>query len=234
MPLVKEHLLESQRVQQCLYDQPAQPCEFQPGARSLFWSLTLPASSFPPRKVPRLSWSRLALWTTICSRPPGRQRPDQIYHINLLKQKMLQLGVIEPFNSLWSSPIVLVPKPNGTFRFCNDLMVMQMVCPSSHWQDKMHTCGWNFLLQSHGKYSGNGCAGTQGHVQWPSAVQGQWYRHDRQRWVMNWRWNRTSLNVINFQCNLAVCCGEGEWLFHWLFHWHCAMVRMKKIARSYF
>ncbi|MGL5480857.1 MAG: reverse transcriptase family protein, partial [Aeromonas veronii] len=35
-------------------------------------------------------------------------------------QRMLRLGVIEPSRSLWSSPIVMVPKQDGTLRFCND------------------------------------------------------------------------------------------------------------------
>ncbi|XP_050984340.1 uncharacterized protein LOC127176618 isoform X2 [Labeo rohita] len=60
--------------------------------------------------------------------PPGvvvRQRPYRVPEarrqaIEDEVQQMLKLGVIEPSRSPWSSPIVMVPKPDGTLRFCND------------------------------------------------------------------------------------------------------------------
>ncbi len=60
--------------------------------------------------------------------PPGnvvRQWPYRVPEARRLAieeeiQQMLKLGVIEPSNSPWSSPIIMVPKPNGTLRFCND------------------------------------------------------------------------------------------------------------------
>uniref|UniRef100_A0A8C1MIS2 Gypsy retrotransposon integrase-like protein 1 n=1 Tax=Cyprinus carpio TaxID=7962 RepID=A0A8C1MIS2_CYPCA len=54
-----------------------------------------------------------------------RQRPYRVpearrHAIEEEVQEMLRLGTIEPSRSPWSSPIVMVPKPDGTFRFCND------------------------------------------------------------------------------------------------------------------
>ena len=54
-----------------------------------------------------------------------RQRPYRIPQarregIKKEVENMLQLKVIEESNSPWSSPIVMVPKPDGTMRFCND------------------------------------------------------------------------------------------------------------------
>lgn len=61
-----------------------------------------------------------------------RQRPYRIPEarqpaIEEEIKKLLHLGVIEPSRSTWASPIVLVPKPDNTLRFCNDFRKLKEV-----------------------------------------------------------------------------------------------------------
>lgn len=82
---------------------------------------------------------------------PIKQHP---YHLSpnrlsLVKQElkyMEESGVIEPGQSEWSSPIVLVPKPDGTLRFCVDYRKVNQVIktdafPIPHLEDCIDQTG---------------------------------------------------------------------------------------------
>ena len=49
--------------------------------------------------------------------------------INAEVDKMLELGVIEPSKSPWSSPVVMVKKPNNEYRFCIDFRKIDCIAP---------------------------------------------------------------------------------------------------------
>jgi len=54
------------------------------------------------------------------AQPPYRKSVKEQERIDILIDDMLQQGIVSPSNSPWCSPIVLVPKPNGKWRFCVD------------------------------------------------------------------------------------------------------------------
>ena len=66
---------------------------------------------------------------------PVKQHP---YRLNPTKQKYLQREIqyllendfTEPSKSNWSSPCLLVPKPDGTYRFCTDYRKVNSVIKS--------------------------------------------------------------------------------------------------------
>ena len=66
---------------------------------------------------------------------PIKQHPYRINPIKLAAmreevQYMLQNGIIEPSQSHWSSPCILVPKPDGSYRFCTDFRRVNSVTKS--------------------------------------------------------------------------------------------------------
>ncbi len=77
---------------------------------------------------------------------PIRQHP---YHVNPVKREimkeevkyLLDQGLAVPSSSPWSSPCILVPKPDGTYRFCTDYRKINSVTkPDSFPMPRMEDC----------------------------------------------------------------------------------------------
>ena len=61
---------------------------------------------------------------------PYRVNPAKLTALRHEVEYMLRNGIIEESQSQWSSPCVLVPKPDGTFRFCTDFRRVNAVTRS--------------------------------------------------------------------------------------------------------
>ena len=65
--------------------------------------------------------------------PPYRVNPQKADLIREELEKMKDMGVIEESFSPWASPIVLIPKPDGSVRFCIDYRkVNDLTIPDGH------------------------------------------------------------------------------------------------------
>ena len=58
---------------------------------------------------------------------PYRMNPVKMKHLRDEVRYMLDHDIIEPSDSDWSSPCILVPKPDGSFRFCTDYRKLNSV-----------------------------------------------------------------------------------------------------------
>ena len=57
---------------------------------------------------------------------PYRLNPEKTKHLKAEVQYMLENNIIEPSHSNWSSPCVMVPKPDGSYRVCQDFRAINL------------------------------------------------------------------------------------------------------------
>ena len=62
-----------------------------------------------------------------CKQHPYRVNPIKLEYLQKEVEYMLENNIIKPSQSEWSSPCILVPKPDGTFRFCTDFRKLNAV-----------------------------------------------------------------------------------------------------------
>ena len=58
---------------------------------------------------------------------PNRVNPNKLKFLNEEVDYMLRHEIIEPSQSEWNSPCILVPKKDGTYRFCTDFRKVNLV-----------------------------------------------------------------------------------------------------------
>ena len=55
------------------------------------------------------------------------QSPAVMDEMNKLMDKLIEQKLVQPFNSAWSSPVVMARKSNGTYRLCIDFREINRV-----------------------------------------------------------------------------------------------------------
>lgn len=61
-----------------------------------------------------------------CTAKSRRLNPKLLAEFDTYLQEMLQLGIISPSSSTWSSPLQLVRKSDGTLRPCGDFRKLNL------------------------------------------------------------------------------------------------------------
>ena len=65
-----------------------------------------------------------------CKQHPYRINAQKLLHLQKEIEYMLENDLIEPSDSEWSSPCILVPKPDVSFQFCTDFCKLNAVTRS--------------------------------------------------------------------------------------------------------
>jgi len=69
----------------------------------------------------------IALGTKPIRSLPYRLNPTKTEYLKVELKKLQELGIIEESDSPWSSPVVMVPKPDNTLRLCTDFRKINSV-----------------------------------------------------------------------------------------------------------
>ena len=99
----------------------------------------LGVAKFPPHDIEVTALKPL-------SQQPYRVSPVKQEEIARQVKKLIDLGCAEPSTSPWASPVVLVQKPDSTYRFCVDYRALNSVTvrdvyPLPRIQDTLHLLG---------------------------------------------------------------------------------------------
>ena len=77
-------------------------------------------------------------------RPPYHYTPFEREELKRHADRMLALGIIEPSTSIYNSPVLLVKKPNGDYRFCLDLRGLnKTVIQNTYYLPRMNDLAMN-------------------------------------------------------------------------------------------